>query len=81
MRELQRGCDLGEDRWVVAIDSTVVRAHHHAAGASHEPPGDVPAQVLAVALAEDLPEVVGADENAVVGSEPVTGDRVESHEF
>lgn len=47
---LQRGCDTDEERWVVAVDSTVVRAHHHAAGARHEPPVDVAAQVLAVAL-------------------------------
>src|SRR3954452_3187236 len=33
LSELQRGCDVGEERWVVAIDSTVVRAHHHASGA------------------------------------------------
>src|SRR6478736_6343760 len=33
LRELQRGCDVGEDTWVVSIDSTVIRAHHHAAGA------------------------------------------------
>ncbi len=49
---LQRGCDAGEETWVVAVDSTVVRAHHHAAGARREPPGDVPAAVLAVALAD-----------------------------
>lgn len=35
---------------MVAVESTVVRAHHHAAGARHEPPVDVAAQVLAVAL-------------------------------
>jgi hypothetical protein len=33
--------------WAVAIDSTVVRAHQHAAGAHHEPPKDVPAEKIA----------------------------------
>jgi len=77
LRELQRGCDLGEDRWVVSIDSTVVRAHHHAAGARHEPPRDVPADVLATALADDLAEAVAAEPRP--GGEPtaVTGGRVE----
>jgi transposase len=54
LRELQRGCDVVEDRWLVAIDSTVVRAHQHAAGARNEPPGDVAASVLAAALADGL---------------------------
>ena len=49
---LQRGCDAGEETWVVAVDSTVVRAHHHAAGARREPPVDVAGAVLAVALGE-----------------------------
>src|SRR3954451_809593 len=79
--ELQRGCVLAEGSWVVAIDSTVVRAHQHAAGARHRPPSDVPAEVLAVALAEDLAASVGADGDAAVVSGPVTGGRVESHEF
>jgi len=77
LRELQRGCDLDEERWLVAVDSTVVRAHHHAAGARHEPPRDVPAHVLATALAEDLAEAVGTEPRG--GEEPavVTGGRVE----
>src|SRR3954453_16678919 len=79
--ERQRGCDVGEERWVVAIDSTVVRAHQHAAGARHRPPSDVPAEVLAVALAGDLAASVGADGDAAVVSGPVTGGGVESHEF
>ena len=47
---LRVGCDQdeGED-WAVAIDSTIVRAHQHAAGARHEPPQDVPAERLATA--------------------------------
>lgn len=77
LRELQRGCDVGEERWSVGIDSTVVRAHQHAAGARHEPPRDVPAHVLAVALAEDLAEAVA--EAVAVGPAPAgdTGGRVE----
>lgn len=81
LSELQRGCDVGEDPWVVAIDSTVVRAHHHAAGARHEPPRDVPAQVLAVALAEDLAKTMDADQDTLAVPERVTGGWVESHEF
>jgi transposase len=36
--------------WAVGVDSTVVRAHRHAAGARHEPPQDVPAERLALLL-------------------------------
>ena len=43
--------DAGEE-WAVAIDSTVVRAHRHAAGARHAPPKDVPAEQLAPLLPE-----------------------------
>lgn len=28
--------------WTISIDSTVVRAHQHAAGARHQPPADYP---------------------------------------
>ena len=44
---LQTGCDVrdGAD-WAAAIDSTVVRAHQHAAGARHDPPKDIPADRL-----------------------------------
>lgn len=41
--------------WQVAVDSTAVRAHADAAGARHEPPKDVPAQLL-----EDLAAAVPA---------------------
>ena len=47
---LQRGCDAGEGEWTVGVDSTVVRAHQHAAGARHEPPADVPAGALVSVL-------------------------------
>lgn len=80
LAELQRGCDLAEDRWVVAVDSTVVRAHHHAAGARHEPPRDVPAAVLATALGEDLAEAVSADAGVVAVPDDFTGGGIESHE-
>lgn len=80
LTELQRGCDMGEDRWVVAIDSTVVRAHHHAAGARQEPPADVPATVLAVALAGDLAEAVVPDPGGAAAPGRTTGGWVESHE-
>lgn len=77
--ELQRGCDVAEEQWVVAIDSTVVRAHHHAAGARHEPPQDVPAHRLAVALAEDLSEAVAAESGTVAAPAHDTGGWIESH--
>jgi transposase len=39
LAELRRGADAGQTQaWVVAVDSTVVRAHQHAAGARREPP-------------------------------------------
>ncbi|QNK79835.1 hypothetical protein [Nakamurella sp. PAMC28650] len=34
------------------MDATVIRAHHHAAGARHEPPKDIPAAVLASVVLE-----------------------------
>lgn len=42
-------------RWVVSVDSTVVRAHADAAGARHAPPKDVAADLL-----EDLAGAVPA---------------------
>lgn len=55
---LQAGCDRAEGAaWSVAVDSTVVRAHQHAAGARHAPPKDIPAERLAVA---ELSAPVGA---------------------
>lgn len=47
-------CDLVDDgELMVSVDSTVIRAHHHAAGARHLPPRDIPAEVLAPAVLED----------------------------
>lgn len=44
---LRAGCDTDDgDGWTVGVDSTVVRAHHDAAGARHRPPSDVPADRL-----------------------------------
>jgi transposase len=77
LTELQRGCDLDEDRWVVAIDSTIVRAHHDAAGARHRLPSDVPAAVVRTALAEDLASVVASGEGSVSAPTGRTGGRVE----
>jgi transposase len=47
---LRVGCDQGEAAdWTAAIDATIVRAHHHAAGARRKPPEDIPAERLAPA--------------------------------
>lgn len=73
---LQADSDPGEDaEWAVAIDSTVVRAHQHAAGARHEPPKDVPAEVLAPLLPAPTPTLVA--ELAVAESAGHTGGWVE----
>jgi hypothetical protein len=58
LRGLRRGCDGDEEEWVVSVDSTSVRAHHHAAGARKAPPLDVSAERLAVAFVDDQREVV-----------------------
>ena len=59
LRGLQRGSDGDDAEWVVSVDSTSVRAHHHAAGARKVPPLDVSAERLAVAFADGHREVVG----------------------
>jgi transposase len=47
---LRAGCDAAVGKaWTVAADATVVRAHQHAAGARHAPPGDIDPVRLAVA--------------------------------
>jgi len=44
---LRTDCDQGEGAdWAASVDSTVVRAHQHAAGARHKPPKDIPAERL-----------------------------------
>lgn len=56
---LRVDCDLVDDagELMVSVDSTVIRAHHHAAGARHLPPRDIPAEVLAPAVLEDSQDV------------------------
>ncbi|WP_101790645.1 transposase [Nonomuraea indica] len=42
---LRAGCDEAEGGdWTVSVDSTVVRAHQHAAGARHAPAKDAPSK-------------------------------------
>ena len=74
---LQRGCDLDEAEWVVAVDSTVIRAHQDAAGARHRPPVDVAAEVLATAL--ERAQTTGIPTGVEVVGEPggLTGGSVE----
>ncbi len=49
--QLRVGADAEEgEAWTVAIDSTVVRAQQHAAGARHAPPGDIDPARLAPAV-------------------------------
>ena len=70
---LQRGSDADVEQWVVSVDSTSVRAHHHAAGAPKAAPADVTAERLAVFLSE-------VAEPGEDGAEPTahTGGSVES---
>src|SRR5450755_2242502 len=43
---LRVDCDiLDGGEWVLGMDGTVIRAHHHAAGARHELPKDIPSDV------------------------------------
>lgn len=60
---LRAGCDEEEGTgWTVAIDSTVVRAHQHAAGARHDPPKDIdPDRVALAQLAAPAPRGGGID--------------------
>ncbi len=60
LRGLQRGSDTDTEEWVVSVDSTIVRAYHHAAGAPKAAPTDVAAERLAVAFAQPLSRVVEA---------------------
>jgi transposase len=46
--QLRRDADVVEGgEWTIGVDAGVVRAHQHAAGARHQPPADVDAEVLA----------------------------------
>ena len=52
---LQRGRDGGESEWTVAADSTVIRAHQHAAGARQDVlPRDVPTAPAATGCGTEL---------------------------
>ena len=52
---LRAGCDVAEGaEWELSVDATVIRAHHHAAGARHDPPKDVPAERLAPTVLEGI---------------------------
>jgi transposase len=73
LAELMRGSDAG-DEWVVSVDSTSIRAHHHAAGARIAPPMGVTAERLAVAFATEAQEVVVPDGEH-------TGGTIELQEF
>lgn len=62
LSRLQTGCDQEQGRaWTVAVDSTVVRAHQHAAGARHAPPKDIDPDRL-------LPTVLSAPSSAPSGA-------------
>lgn len=62
---LRAGCDTDDgDGWTVGVDSTVVRAHHDAAGARHRLPVDVPADRL-VGVLEDTTTASGHTGGAV----------------
>ena len=70
LSRLQTGADQDEDgEWVLAVDSTVARAHQHAAGAPHAPALDDPDRDAALALA--VPASDG--EAVVVGAAVLTG--------
>ncbi len=48
LSKVRAGADQERDEpWVASVDGTVIRAHHHAAGARHAPPKDIPAHRLA----------------------------------
>ena len=52
--ELRMGCDgVDGELWNVSADGTVIRAHHHSAGARHLPPRDVAAEVLAPTVLDE----------------------------
>ncbi len=71
LSSLRTDCDeIDADEWVVGVDATVIRAHHHAAGARHEPPKDIPAEVLASVVLE-----------APIRLLKGTGGTIELHEF
>ena len=64
--QLRIGADGHDDggEWLLGVDATVIRAHHHAAGARKSPPKDVPSE----RLAPPVLEVVGPPGKATGGS-------------
>lgn len=69
LAELTRGSDGDDEEWLVSVDSTSIRAHHHAAGAPTLPPADVAPERLAVAFTDDRREVVapaGEDTGGII---------------
>lgn len=57
---LRSDADLDRDgEWLPSVDDTVIRAHHHAAGARHEPPMDVPSDRLALMPLEEVQTPAG----------------------
>jgi hypothetical protein len=76
LRGLQRGSDGDDPEWVVSVDSTSVRAHHHAAGAPRAAPVDVAAERLAVAFADAHLEVVEPAGGVTGGSIELQGSAV-----
>jgi len=73
LAELMRGSDRDDPEWMMSVDSTSVRAHHHAAGARKAPPMDVTAERLAVAFTLSQQEVVGAPDPDTGGSVELQG--------
>ena len=73
LSELMRASDGDDPEWILSVDSTSIRAHHHAAGARKAPPMDVTAERLAVAFATDQQEGVGSGGDH-------TGGRIECQE-
>jgi hypothetical protein len=73
---LRTECDGDGSEWTVGVDSSVVRAHQHAAGPRHQPPKDIPedeqAGVAVVRRACDAPcrqiaENAGQDASTILG--------------
>jgi transposase len=73
LRGLQRGSDGDDAEWLVSVDSTVIRAHHHAAGAPKTAPSDVTADRLAVAFAVVAEEVASTAEPHTGGTSELQG--------
>jgi transposase len=67
---LRAGCDAGDSEWTVGVDSSVVRAHQHAAGARHQPPQDIPAERLAPMLPPAPQPAPQPDPQSEVSAQP-----------